>query len=364
MYFKEIRMTNFRNYEQELVDFHSEINLITGKNAQGKTNLLEALYIMSLGKSFRTNKDSEMIGFGKDFCRVKCTFFKNDREHAIEIEISREGKKITVNGVSISKHIQLLENIYIVVFSPEDLKIVKDEPEKRRRFLDRELCQIKPVYYKTLSAYKKVLKQRNALLKNKDVKRNMLEVWDESLAKYGSKLIIERDHFIKKINITSDEIHREITNGREKLQVSYESNTGIFENERDIEVHFLDRLKEKAENDIYRQTTGCGPHKDDLKVVIDGVDIRRFGSQGQQRTAALSLKLAELAMIKEETGEDAVLLMDDVLSELDFERQRYLIKTLSNRQTFITCADLSDELKKSLHTYQLYFVDKGTVIKE
>lgn len=363
MFFNRIVLENFRNYKRETVIFHPKINIITGKNAQGKTNLLESLYIMSLGKSFRTNKDAEMIGFDTGFCSAKCSYTKDDKTGSIEIIIKKDGKIIRIDGEKAQKTSDLLENVYTVIFSPEDLKIVKDEPEKRRKFIDRELCQLKPVYYSNLGKYKKVLLQRNILLKNGRYDKDMFAVWNKTLAAFGSRIIIERKEFIKKLNILSRELHSRITNGKEELKLCYESNIPC-KNIDQIEDIFINKLKNDLNIDIKRGNTGSGPHKDDFQILINNVDIRRYGSQGQQRTAALSIKLAEISLIKEEKGEDAVLLLDDVLSELDEERQRFLINSLSNVQLFITATGLEDSVTGKLPEGFLYEVEAGRVEKK
>jgi DNA replication and repair protein RecF len=363
MYFKKISLENFRNYKKQVVCFHPKVNIITGKNAQGKTNLLESLYIMSLGKSFRTNKDTDMIGFEEEFCNAKATYSKEGRESNIEITISKEGKSIKLDSVRAQKNSELLDNIYSVIFSPEDLKIVKEEPEKRRKFIDRELCQLKPVYYKNLVRYKKILLQRNTLLKQGKNDEAMLDVWDKSLVEYGSKIIFERRDFIEKLNRLSRELHRKITNDKEELELFYEANVPAQDNLQELGSIFLDKLSKGRKADLYRGSTGTGPHKDDLKICINGIDIRHFGSQGQQRTAALSLKLAEIHLIKEEKGEDAILLLDDVLSELDQDRQRFLIESLSEVQLFITTTELGDFLLTNMPTGDVFIVSQGQVEK-
>lgn len=361
MYVKEIELKDFRNYGEQIVSFHEKVNIITGNNAQGKTNLLESLYIMSLGKSFRTTRDSEMIAFGKDFCRVKSKTIKNEEELEIEFTISREGKSIKIDGVRAKKTADLLEKVYMVVFSPEDLKIVKDEPEKRRKFLDRELCQLKPIYYSNLSRYKKILQNRNVLLKRGEVNLDLFSVYDEELANYGSKIILERKNFVEKLNRISRKLHEKITNGRETLSVIYESDLKQIKDKSLLRQVIKDLLKRNFKKDVMRGLTGTGPHRDDLKLEINGIDIRHYGSQGQQRTAALALKLAEIYLIKEETGEDAVLLLDDVLSELDIERQTFLLNRLETVQIFITAADLGEMLASNLPESFIFQVNEGKI---
>lgn len=362
MYFSEIELNDFRNYEHQKIDFHEKVNIIIGNNAQGKTNIIEGLYIMSLGKSFRTSKDSDMIRFGSELARVKTVSVKDDRELTVEIALVKNKKSIKVDGVKIKKTSELLENVYLVVFSPDDLRIVKDEPEKRRKFIDRELCQLKPVYYENLSRYKKSLAQRNFLLKEDRPDQSMLDIWDVELASYGARIIQERQRFCKKLNEISRSIHKDLTFEKEVLDVSYESDIEIIENDYMAQKEkFREELLLSREKDILRRTTNRGPHRDDLKIEIDGIDVRNFGSQGQQRSAALSLKLAEIKLISEETGENPVLLLDDVLSELDRVRQRQLLTSFGDIQIFITATELTDELRKQLPDHYVFTVDKGSV---
>ena len=361
MFIKKIELNNFRNYIHLDMDFHKKVNILLGKNAQGKTNLIEAIYLTSIGKSFRTNKDHEMIGFDGEFARVKISAEKNEEPLELELLVKKEGKEVKKEGYKLSKTSEMLDNIYIVVFSPEDLRIVKDEPEKRRKFIDRELCQLKPVYYNNLSRYKKILQQRNALLKEKNVKEDSLKVWDISLCEVGSKIIRQRKEFIEKINLISKEIHKEITNNKEILEIIYEANIEYIENMENQKDVYLKKLEKSWKNDIYKGNTSIGPHKDDLKLLVNGIDIRNYGSQGQQRTAALSLKLAEVKLIEEEKREKPILLLDDVLSELDSTRQKYLISSLKDLQIFITTTEISEFLEKSLPEKNIYTVKEGKV---
>lgn len=356
MYFKSVQLNNFRNYKDIKVEFDRNLNLFLGRNAQGKTNLLESLFIMGLGKSFRTNNDKEMITFGADFSKVICNIGeeKTDRETEIEIIYKQEGKIIKVNKQKLQRTADLLENVYIVIFSPEDLKIVKEGPENRRKFLDREICQIKPVYYSDLGNYKKVLKQRNQLLREGIKDKNLHDVFNESLANYGVRIAEERRVFVERLCSLSLEIHGKISSGEEYLNISYESDVEDREN-------YIKKLNANYENDFYRGYTSFGPHKDDLVIEVNGKDIRTYGSQGQQRTAALSLKLAEIGLIKQETGENAVLLLDDVMSELDKERQQYLIDAMKEVQVFISATEISEELGNALPKGRTYNVDNGKI---
>ena len=358
MIIRSIELKNFRNYAEATIDFHEKINIFLGNNAQGKTNLLESIYITSFGKSFRQGNDNEMIKLGEKFCKVKVDAERDHRNTSVEIVIAENEKGIKTDGVRIKRISEILEKILIVVFSPDDLKIVKGEPEKRRRFIDRELCQIRPSYYSDIYSYKRVLQQRNALLKDRDIKIEDIEVWNDKLAEFGERVIQKRVEFIRKLNRISSEIHKIITNGQESLEVIYYSTVPLSVNLREV---FLFKLKEGLKKDIFRGSTETGPHRDDLIIQIDGQDIRKFGSQGQQRTATLSIKLAELKLIKEETGEDAVLLLDDALSELDAERQNFLLNSFENIQLFITAAELSKDILEKLPKGRVFNIVNGTV---
>ena len=355
MIFKSIELENFRNYDSLSLEFDPKLNIITGKNAQGKTNLIESLYIMGLGKSFRTNKDSEMIRFDSDYSKAKACIEDEGDINEIEIIYRPDGKIIKRNGVKLQKTADLLENVYIVVFSPEDLRIVKDGPESRRKFIDRELCQIRPIYYSDLGKYKKILKQRNFLLKSKQNDKDLFEVFDEALSEYGTRIIEERYKFTERISDISKKIHGDISGNSEKLEIEYEATFkyGFTKEE------YKEKLRRNLESDIYKGSTSIGPHKDDLCIKINGKDIRSFGSQGQQRTASLSLKLAEIGLIKQETGKNSVLLLDDVLSELDQSRQKYLIDTMKDVQIFITATEIDEKLKSILPEGKSIFIDNA-----
>jgi len=357
MYFKNLHLQNFRNYKELDLEFDEKLNLILGENAQGKTNLIEALYIMGLGKSFRTNNDQEMIAFGSDFSKAVSIIQDEDKETTTEIQYKKDGKILKLDGIKLLRTMDLLENVYIVVFSPDDLKIVKEGPDNRRRFLDRELCQIKPIYYSDLGNYKKVLKQRNYLLKEKNTDKNLFNVFDEALADYGIRIAKERENFVKNIYKISEKIHTDITGGKEKFEVYYESKI----KENFTKEDYKKALENNLQNDYFKGYTSFGPHKDDIQILVNGIDIRNFGSQGQQRTAALSLKLAELGLIKQETGKNAVLLLDDVLSELDGNRQKYLIQSMKDVQVFITTATIDEKLISELPKGKSFYVDNGQV---
>lgn len=361
MYIKSIELKDFRNYKDLNVFFSENVNIFLGNNAQGKTNLLEGIYLNAMARSFKTTKDKELIRFGEEFCKIKTVAFFDDEEHLTEIVINKEGKKgIKLDGVRIKKTSELLERIFIIIFSPEDMKIVKDEPEKRRRFIDRELCQIKPGYYNDLNNYKRVLKQRNTYLKEEKIDTSVLDIWDHELSLYGSRVIKRREEFIRRIDEISRQIHNNISGGKENLQLSYECNID-YDKSSSPEEYFYRLLTDSRNDDIRNRTTGKGPHKDDLKISADGIDLRKFGSQGQQRTAALSLKLSEIKLIEDEMGEKPILLLDDVLSELDNDRQNYLIHSLGGNQLFITTTDISGKVARQLPEGKVFKIVSGHV---
>jgi len=363
MYFKEIELESFRNYKKLKLSFDEHLNLILGNNAQGKTNLLEALFIMSIGKSFRSSSDKEMISFGENMARAKTLVIDEDFSTSIEICYIKQGKMIKVDDIPLERVADLLEHIYIVIFSPEDLKIIKEGPESRRRFLDRELCQLKPVYYSDLGNYKRLLRQRNMLLRQNCKDKDLLYVFDESLSDYGLRIIKERSLFIQKLQKISQKIHRDISGNTETLNLSYESK--FEESQKDLSLQkeeYKELLQKNLESDLQKGYTSIGPHKDDLKISLNQIDARIYASQGQQRSAALSLKLAETELIKEQTGKNPVLLLDDVLSELDQNRQRYLIESMKNLQIFITATELDEKLQGLLPLGKTFYVKDGNIL--
>ena len=370
MYIKRIELQDFRNYAKLEASFSEKVNIFIGNNAQGKTNLLEGVYMNAMARSFKTSKDKELIRFGREFCRVRITSFYDDDDHVTEIVINKDGRKgVKLDGVRINRTSELLDRIFIIVFSPEEMKIVKDDPQKRRRSIDRELCQVKPGYFSDLSNYKKVLKQRNTYLRESVIEPSILDIWDRELARYGAHIIVRRRQFIERIDKISREIHGRISGGRENLGLRYETSFDIPEEDGEkkesylshVEQAFYDMLVKRRKEDMENRSTGRGPHRDDLKISADDIDLRKFGSQGQQRTAALSLKLSEIRLIEEEMGEKPILLLDDVLSELDNDRQTYLINSLGGNQLFITTADISGKVAKNLPEGKIFKIKAGEV---
>lgn len=367
MYIEKIELEGFRNYDKEETEFHKNINIITGENAQGKTNLLESIYFTSFGKSFRAGRDREMIGFGKDYCRVSALYVKDDEneieKEKVDIALSKDGRKAArIDGRNVEKISELISDYYSVIFSPEDLKIVKDEPEKRRKFIDGELCQLSFSYFNALTNYKKILSQRNSYLKENNIDDSLLSVWDESLSEEGSKIIVSRKAFIERLSKISEEIHSNITDGKEMPEIEYDSNIPFSENREEVKELFLERLKDSREKDIYNGNTAAGPHKDDIEIKIKGKSTRKYASQGQQRTVALSLKLAEIELIKEEKGDYPILLLDDVFSELDEGRQRYLVDYLEMMQVFITAAEIPEKILKTFPESKKIVIKEGKII--
>ncbi len=363
MKIKKINLVNFRNYKNESVEFHPNINILIGENGQGKTNLIEAIYICSLGKSFRTSKVQEMINFKEDFFKVYLTSEKIEGDINIEFIANKKNREIKINNNKIYNYTELMNGIHIVVFSPEDLKMVKGSPEERRKFLNKQISQIKPAYLEGIINYKKVLSQRNQILKNKEVKEELLDIWDEQLAIYGAKIMFYRKEFIEKLRETSIKIHQNITGHKEKLNIEYEPNIKLMDTLYEQETEIKNKLKENRKLDILRKTTSIGVQRDDIKIFSNDIDMRYYGSQGQQRSCVLSLKLAEINIVKELKGENCILLLDDVLSELDENRQNYLIDSLKDTQIFITSAEISENVLKKLPKGKIFTIKEGEIVR-
>ncbi len=354
MWIKNIKLKNFRNYEQLDISLGENINIFYGENAQGKTNILESIFLCSMGKSFRTNKEKEMIKLGKENTIIEIKYEKSDREGNIKIEIGNK-KNILINGIKIKRLSELLGKINIVIFTPDDIEIIKGGPEKRRKFLDIMISQLRPNYMHILSLYQKTIKERNYYLKEikeKGKDENLLEIWDEKLAEYAEKIYIYRKEFIEKIKEKIKNTHEEITHKKEEIQIEYISQC---ENKEE----YLELLKERKKLDIIKGYTTKGIHRDDFILYINGKQTDIYGSQGQQRTAILSLKLAELQVIYEEIGEYPILLLDDFMSELDKSRRESLVSHIQNTQVLITCTDklVLENLK-----YLEYNVQEGKII--
>ena len=331
MIINKIYLENFRNYETQEIVLDKNINVFYGNNAQGKTNILEALYICAFGRSFRTYKDAELIKFEKENAKVKVDFEKNEREKNIEILISKKEKKtIKLNGIKVNKNSELLGNMNIVLFSPDDIIILKESPASRRKFLDILISQLRPNYVHLLSEYNKVLEQRNAMLKSKRIET--IDVWNEQLANFAEKIFKYRDEYISKIQKGIEKITPQLTNEKENLTIKYKTR---FTNKD----KFLKDLNDNINNDLFRGYTGIGTHRDDFELFVNNMEQNLYGSQVQHRTAILALKFAEMEIIKDEVFENPILLLDDITSELDLERLNLIFNKIKDYQVLITCTD-------------------------
>lgn len=359
MYVEKLYLKNYRNIENLEIELKDGVNIFYGQNAQGKTNLLESIYMGATGRSHRTHKDKELVKFDKEEAHIRLIVREDNIFDKIDIHIKKEAKKgIAINNVPIAKLGELFGYLNIVIFSPEDLALIKQGPQERRKFIDIQLCQIDSIYYYNLSQYYKVLKQRNSLLKKISFDKNlkdMLFVWDSQLIDFGVKIIEKRLQFISKIDNIANNIHKKITQDREKLELKYKPSIDSQE--------FKEKLEKNLEKDIMYQTTSYGPHKDDFLFFINGVNARDFGSQGQQRTASLSTKLAQIQLIQDEKNTSPVLLLDDVLSELDKDRQKFLIENIKNMQVVITCTGVEDVVKNLKKDCKIFKVCEGNVFE-
>ena len=338
MYIKNLKLSNFRNYNNLYINFENGINIIYGDNAQGKTNILEAIYVCGTTKSHRGSKDKEIIKMGEKEAHIKLLLNRDSVVHSIDMHLRNNKQKgVAINSIPTKKTSDLFGIINIIFFSPEDLNIIKNGPSERRRFLDLELCQLDKIYLHHLSNYNKTLSQRNNLLKQIVYDRNLMDtiyIWDSKLIEHGKNIINTRNKFILKLNDLIYEIHKKLTGGKEKLLLKYEPNV--------TEAEFEEKLNKSLERDLYLKMTNVGPHRDDMCFLLGDIDIRKYGSQGQQRTATLSLKLAEIDLVRSVIKDDPILLLDDVLSELDRQRQTQLLDSIGGIQTMITCTGLEE----------------------
>ena len=353
MYINKIKLLNFRNYDEQEINLNKNINIFYGDNAQGKTNIIESIFLCSIGKSYRTSKDKELIKFNKDISSVFIEFEKSDRSGTIKIELN-DKKNIFVNGIKIKKLSELLGNLNIVIFNPDDILILKEGPQKRRRFIDVMISQLRPNYIYYLNLYNKTLEQRNNYLKqikNDNKSEEMLEIWDEKLAEYGEKIYLYRNEFIEKIKNKINTIHNNITENKENLKLEYISDCFKKEN-------YLNLLKERRKLDIIKGFTTRGAHRDDFNIYINNDLVNIYGSQGQNRTVVLSLKISEMQVIYDEIGEYPILLLDDFMSELDEKRRKNFLEYIQNTQVIITCTDKIDNINKD---YKLFNVINGKI---
>ena len=357
MIIKSIELQNFRNYEDLNISFDEGTNIFYGDNAQGKTNILEAAYLSGTTKSHKCSKDKEMIRFGEQEAHIRTIVVKKEKEYQIDMHLkNNRSKGIAINKVPIKKASELFGILNMVFFSPEDLNIIKNGPVERRRFLDSELCQLDKIYLSDLTTYNKILNQRNKLLKDMVYRpdlKDTLPVWDMQLVETGRKIIRRRKQFVDELNDIVHDIHYRISGEKENLLLQYEPSIE--------DIFFEDELSRVKERDMRQCMTSVGPHRDDLLFSIGEVDIRKFGSQGQQRTSALSLKLSEIELVKRSIHDTPVLLLDDVLSELDSNRQNYLLNSIHDTQTLITCTGLDEFVKNRFQINKIFKVVQGTV---
>lgn len=367
MIIKSLELKNYRNYKYLELGFDKNINILYGDNAQGKTNILEAVYMAASARSHRASKDRDIIKFGEDEAHIKLFFQKKGSPFKIDMHIKKnKAKGIAVNLVPIKRASELFGMVKIVFFSPEDLNLIKKGPSERRRFIDFELCQLDKLYIKALISYNKALIQRNKLLKDYSKKSefyDMLDVWDIQLVNFGSIIINLREKFLSDLNCIMSDIHYRLTGKKEVISLHYDKNTSVD--------NFENMLKKSRETDVRLKMTNVGPHRDDISFLIDSksengslIDLKIYGSQGQQRTAALSLKLAEISLVNKLSGDYPILLLDDVLSELDINRQRQLMSYINNIQTIITCTGLEDIIKQSFDINRVINIKDGNAYAE
>lgn len=360
MIIKKLELADFRNYESLDISFDKGTNILYGDNAQGKTNILEAIYVSATTKSHKGSKDKEIVNFDKEEAHIRTYLEKEDEEIRVDMHLRKnKSKGIAIDGQKIKKAAELLGLLNVVFFSPEDLGIIKNGPSERRRFADMELCQLDNFYLYNLNNYNKIINQRNKLLKdmyfNPGLKET-LNIWDSQLVSFGSKIIERRIQFANQMSEIIYDIHKKLSGGKEELVIKYEPDVSIDDFERLMRVN--------QERDIKLKQTTTGPHRDDFSFIVNGIDIRKYGSQGQQRTAALSLKLSEIELVKKISKDTPVLLLDDVLSELDSNRQNYLLNSIGDIQTIITCTGLDEFINNRFEINKIFKVTNGNVACE
>ena len=370
MILKELDIKHFRNYQQQTLTFNPNITLFLGQNAQGKTNLMESIYVLAMTKSHRSSKDKEWILWNEEFSWIRGTLERKRGPLHLEIQLTGKGKKARINGLEQKKLSEYVGAMNVVMFAPEDLNIVKGSPVQRRRFLDMEISQVSPMYIHFLSQYQKVVTQRNQCLKDAYKNKKLLEFLDVlnwQLAELAIKIITKRTEFLEKMEVWANAAHKNITQESENLQISYLPSfqpKGESSQETLVQ-NFIDQLEQRRDKEMARGTTLLGPHRDDLQFFINGTNVQQYGSQGQQRTTALSLKLAEIQLIYEEVGEYPILLLDDVLSELDASRQSHLLDTIQGKvQTFVTATGVEGLHHQTLKHASIYRVQSGKATME
>ena len=357
MIIKSLELQDYRNYDTLNLTFDKGTNILYGDNAQGKTNILEAIYVAATTKSHKGSKDKDIVNFNKEEAHIRTYVEKEGIETRVDMHLRKsKSKGIAIDGQKIKKAADLLGLCNVVFFSPEDLSIIKEGPAERRRFVDMELCQLDNFYLYNLNNYNKIVNQRNKLLKDlffQPELKETLNIWDSQLVSYGSKIIERRNLFVEQLNEIIYDIHKKLSGGKEELKIVYEPDSNIEDYEK--------KLYYSQDKDIKAKMTTVGPHRDDFCFYVGDVDIRKFGSQGQQRTAALSLKLSEIELVKRITKDTPILLLDDVLSELDNNRQNYLLNSIGDIQTIITCTGLEEFVNNRFEIDRVFKVTDGVV---
>lgn len=369
MNIERLQLTNYRNYESLMLDFSPKINVFIGENAQGKTNVMESIYVLAMAKSHRTSNDKELIRFETDYGKIEGVVKNRYGSFPMELTITKKGKKGKINHLEQLKLSNYIGQMNVVMFAPEDLNVVKGSPQARRRFIDMEIGQISPVYLHELLTFQKLLKQRNHLLKINQGKQNLDEVlfdiYTEQYIQSAIQIIRKRFEFVELLQEWAEPIHSGISRGLEKLTIKYRPSTGMDANwtVEEMATYLEKKLEEVKRKEIDRGITLIGPHRDDLQFLVNDYDVQTYGSQGQQRTTALSLKLAEIELIKQETKETPILLLDDVLSELDDYRQSHLLNTIQGEvQTFVTTTSIDGIHHETIQHAKMFHVKQGEVV--
>ncbi|MBO0460336.1 MULTISPECIES: DNA replication/repair protein RecF [Enterococcus] len=368
MRLNKLHLKNYRNYQELQIDFSKNLVIFLGENAQGKTNLLESIYVLAMTRSHRTNSEQELIGWNDEQSMIQGEITRGTSKIPLEIQLSKKGRKTKINHIEQKKLSSYVGQLNVILFAPEDLSLVKGSPQIRRKFLDMELGQINPIYLYDLVQYQAILKQRNQYLKQLNEKKQTdllyLDILSEQLAEFGSKVLKARAQFIKRLEYWANSLHQQITHQREQLAIEYVTSLSSLDTltVQEIQSQFLTLLEQNKKKDLFRGTTTVGPHRDDLSFFVNEKNVQNFGSQGQQRTTALSVKLAEIDLIKEETGEYPILLLDDVMSELDDQRQLHLLETIEGKvQTFLTTTTLDHVKNKMTVEPEIFYVQQGEI---
>lgn len=368
MIVNRLKIKNYRNFKQAEVELNDSLNIFIGDNGQGKTNLMESVYMASIGRTFRLNSENELINFKETNSFIEVNLQKKDYQMKIELHLEKNKRKqVFINGVKLDKTSEMIGILNNVIFTPDDMKIVKGSPMERRKFINIDISQIKPKYKYLLNKYKKICTERNIILKNyytRTENKDIINIWNDYLVNIGTEIMLYRHDYINKLKKYSADIYSDISGNKEKFELNYLCNVGNIDNmdKECIKKHFYDKLNDNLMNEIQNKTTMYGPHKDDIIIKINGKECKYFGSQGQQRSAILAIKLAEIEIIKEEIGEYPVLLLDDVLSELDSKRKGFLINYIDGIQTIITTTDDHDlNIMTKNHNKKKFYINEGKI---